>query len=47
MPGMAFSGFAARFREPTVDEGFQDIVRVPFRFRGDEEQRRVWSKYWT
>ena len=47
LPGMAFNGFTSRYREPKLEEGFQDIVRVPFIFRGDEEGKGVWSKFWT
>ena len=31
LPKMAFSGFASRYREPTLDEGFQDITKVDFK----------------
>jgi len=31
LPRMAFSGFASRYREPAVREGFEDITRVEFR----------------
>lgn len=30
LPHSAFSSFAARYREPEVTEGFQDIVRIDF-----------------
>lgn len=30
LPHSAFSGFAARFKEPKVKEGFQDIVTIEF-----------------
>ncbi|KAA6410434.1 MAG: DNA kinase phosphatase Pnk1 [Lasallia pustulata] len=46
LPYSAFSSFAARYREPKVAEGFQDIVRIHFQFHGDDEQRKIWSKYW-
>lgn len=46
VPGIAFGDFARRFREPKVAEGFEDVVRVEFRFRGDEQARRVWGQYW-
>lgn len=47
LPKMAFSGFASRYREPKVEEGFEDITRVDFVFKGTEEQRQIWSKYWV
>ncbi|KAL9108652.1 MAG: hypothetical protein Q9227_006598 [Pyrenula ochraceoflavens] len=31
LPPMAFRGFAARYQEPTVKEGFQDIIKVDFK----------------
>ncbi|KAK5171281.1 DNA kinase/phosphatase Pnk1 [Saxophila tyrrhenica] len=46
LPKMAFTGFASRYREPTAGEGFQDVTKVDFEFRGTEEQRKEWSKYW-
>ncbi|RJE26557.1 Polynucleotide [Aspergillus sclerotialis] len=46
VPGIAFEDFARRFREPSLDEGFQDIVRVKFRFQGSEAAKKLWSQYW-
>lgn len=46
LPKMAFTGFASRYREPTLKEGFQDITKVDFRFKGTEEQKVTWSRYW-
>ncbi|KAL9094651.1 MAG: hypothetical protein Q9163_006541, partial [Psora crenata] len=46
LPPSAFAGYRARFKEPSTDEGFEDVVRVEFEFQGDEEARRVWSQYW-
>ena len=34
LPHSAFSGYAARFTEPKLKEGFQDITYVPFQVRG-------------
>lgn len=31
LPKMAFTGFASRYREPRVEEGFQDITKVDFK----------------
>ena len=47
LPGMAFSGFTARYKEPKLSEGFQDILSVPFKFQGTKDQKKVWMKYWT
>jgi hypothetical protein len=33
LPKMAFTGFASRYREPTLDEGFDDITKVNFKVR--------------
>jgi hypothetical protein len=33
LPKMAFTGFASRYREPTLDEGFEDITKVNFKVR--------------
>lgn len=46
LPGIAFSGFSSRYREPKLEEGFQDIVDVAFRFRGTDDQKNIWSQYW-
>ncbi|GAB7361468.1 hypothetical protein MBLNU230_g1524t1 [Neophaeotheca triangularis] len=47
LPKMAFSGFASRYREPTLEEGFEDITVVDFAFKGTPEQQRVWRKFWV
>lgn len=31
LPKMAFTGFISRYREPKVEEGFQDITSVDFK----------------
>ena len=31
LPKLAFTGFAARYREPSADEGFQDVTKVDFK----------------
>jgi len=33
LPRMAFTSFAGRYKEPKVQEGFQDITRVEFKVR--------------
>ncbi|KAI9748470.1 MAG: hypothetical protein M4579_007214 [Chaenotheca gracillima] len=47
LPKMAFRGFASRFKEPTVEEGFDDVIHVQFKFQGNDEQRKIWTKYWS
>ncbi|KAK3949580.1 PNK3P-domain-containing protein [Pseudoneurospora amorphoporcata] len=46
LPKLAFSGFNARFKEPKVKEGFQDVTEVDFKFRGTKEEYEIWGKYW-
>lgn len=33
LPKMAFTGFASRYREPTLEEGLEDITKVDFQVR--------------
>ena len=33
LPKVAFTGFAARYREPRIEEGFQDMTKVDFTVR--------------
>ncbi|KAH6684945.1 bifunctional polynucleotide phosphatase/kinase [Plectosphaerella plurivora] len=47
LPKLAFNGFKSRFKEPKASEGFQDITEVEFRFRGSEEERGIWARYWV
>ena len=47
LPKLAFTGFASRYREPKIKEGFQDISEVDFRFRGSRDDYKIWGRYWT
>ncbi|KAK4145074.1 polynucleotide kinase 3 phosphatase-domain-containing protein [Dichotomopilus funicola] len=47
LPKIAFTGFASRFKEPKLEEGFQDIIPVDFKFRGTKEEYGVWGRYWV
>ncbi|PGH04098.1 polynucleotide kinase 3'-phosphatase [Helicocarpus griseus UAMH5409] len=47
LPGIAFGDFARRFREPTLSEGFQDIIQVEFKFQGPPAVKEVWGQYWV
>jgi hypothetical protein len=47
LPGIAFGDFARRFRAPTLDEGFDDIIPVEFQFHGSEEAKGLWGQYWV
>ena len=46
LPKLAFNGYISKFKEPKVDEGFQDIIQVDFKFRGTEEEYALWGRYW-
>ena len=46
LPHSAFHSFKARFKEPRANEGFLDVVRVNFRYQGDEDGKKLWSQYW-
>jgi bifunctional polynucleotide phosphatase/kinase len=45
LPASAFSSYPAQFQEPTLDEGFDEIRGVNFRFEGTPEQRKRWDMY--
>lgn len=47
LPKLAFTGFASRFKEPKVQEGFQDVTEIHFKFRGTREEYSTWGRYWT
>lgn len=47
LPGLAFAGFTSRYKAPQLKEGFQDITEVPFKFRGTEEEYKIWGRYWA
>ena len=46
LPHSAFAGFRSRFKEPDVKEGFQDVVKVDFQFKGTDQEKKAWSRYW-
>ncbi|KAF2847999.1 PNK3P-domain-containing protein [Plenodomus tracheiphilus IPT5] len=46
LPHAAFSGFASRYCEPKISEGFEDIIMTGFEFEGSDEQKSLWSQYW-
>ena len=41
LPHSAFASFAARYKEPKIDEGFQDIIQIAFQVR----KPRVYKQY--
>ncbi|KAJ5670298.1 Polynucleotide kinase 3 phosphatase [Penicillium maclennaniae] len=46
LPGIAFGDFGRRFQEPTLGEGFEDIIPVKFQFQGTEEAKKIWEQFW-
>lgn len=46
LPKLAFTGFTSRYKQPRVEEGFEEVVEIPFRFRGSREDYGVWARYW-
>lgn len=44
---MAFIDFQRRYEEPKLEEGFEDITRVDFVFRGTEEEKAIWKNFWV
>lgn len=47
LPQLAFNTFGSRYQEPKVQEGFTEVIQVPFKVEGSEEDRKIWSRYWT
>jgi bifunctional polynucleotide phosphatase/kinase len=47
LPEVAFHHFASRFKEPQLEEGFQEIIKVDFEFIGSDEAKAAWKKYWV
>ncbi|KAG4437592.1 hypothetical protein IFR05_006931 [Cadophora sp. M221] len=47
LPGMAFRSFATRYKRPELNEGFQDITEVAFKFLGNEVEQQTWTRHWT
>jgi bifunctional polynucleotide phosphatase/kinase len=46
VPGVAFASFAKRFREPSVEEGFDSVTTVPFALRFESERDRQLFLMW-
>lgn len=47
LPGIAFKGFKGRFEEPVEGEGFLELIKVEFVWDGEEEERKIWERFWT
>ncbi|KXL43394.1 MAG: hypothetical protein FE78DRAFT_152389 [Acidomyces sp. 'richmondensis'] len=46
LPKIAFSSFVSRYQEPKLEEGFEDITRVDFKFHGSDQQKQIWRRFW-
>lgn len=45
LPHVAFTSFENAYEAPSVNEGFSEVRDVPWRFEGNEEERRHWSMW--
>ncbi|GAA5829209.1 hypothetical protein JCM3766R1_001018 [Sporobolomyces carnicolor] len=45
LPQIAFDAFALKFEKPTLDEGFDEIKEIAFRFEGTDEQKSKWDRW--
>ncbi|KAF4630241.1 hypothetical protein G7Y89_g7899 [Cudoniella acicularis] len=46
LSSLAFRGFASRYQQPKLNEGFQDILEIAFKFTGSEEEKVIWTRHW-
>jgi bifunctional polynucleotide phosphatase/kinase len=42
----AIYSFIQRYQEPTLEEGFTEIIKVDFIFTGTQEEKAIWSMWW-
>ncbi|OBT65228.1 hypothetical protein VE03_04578 [Pseudogymnoascus sp. 23342-1-I1] len=47
LPNIAFTSFNSKYKPPTLEEGFKEIMEVKFQFQGTEEEEKIWTRYWT
>ncbi|KAK4222388.1 putative bifunctional polynucleotide phosphatase/kinase [Podospora fimiseda] len=47
LPSLAFNSFKSRFKVPTEEEGLEKVIPVEFKFRGTEEEYKIWGRYWV
>lgn len=45
LPYLAFIGFRDNYEEPHASEGFSEVLKITWKFEGDEEARRRWSMW--
>jgi len=43
VPNIAYFGFQKNYEEPSLEEGFSEIIDVRWYFEGSEEERRKWG----
>lgn len=43
VPNIAYFGFQKNYEEPSLEEGFSEIVDVRWYFEGSEEERKRWN----
>jgi len=43
VPSIAYFGFQKNYEEPSLEEGFSEIVDVRWHFDGSEEERKRWG----
>jgi len=43
VPSIAYFGFHKNYEEPSLSEGFSEIVDVRWYFEGSEDERKRWS----
>jgi bifunctional polynucleotide phosphatase/kinase len=47
LPQIAFNTFFSKYQEPKLDEGFNEILQIDFKFEGSMEEQEIWRKFWT
>ena len=45
LPALAYITYRNDFEPPTMEEGFDEIIEVDFKFEGRDEQRKQWSMW--
>ncbi|CAG8771495.1 3619_t:CDS:2, partial [Ambispora leptoticha] len=44
IPDIAYNTYKARFMEPQLEEGFEEVKKIDFVFEGNDEERARWEK---
>ncbi|GAA5912573.1 hypothetical protein JCM6882_004806 [Rhodosporidiobolus microsporus] len=45
LPMIAFQGFAKNFQQPSMDEGFDEVKQINFKFDGSPEELKKWQRW--